>query len=172
MTDLPPVRRLLDVAPPTVHGHVSLTHDERLIRRKRLVTTAGEAFLVDLPEGANLDGYWGFELEDGRCIRVAAADEPVLVVTGPDLARYAWHIGNRHTPCRIEPDRLVIRADHVIEAMLKGLGATVVAGLEPFAPESGTYGMGRPMGHDHGHGHVHHHSSHGPGEDDEEPDEP
>ena len=150
MTDLPPVRRLLKDAPANTDAEVVLTYDERLVRRKRLVTAQGDGFLVDLPEVTNLDAVWGFELEDGRTIRVTAAREAVLEITGQDLARYAWHIGNRHTPCQVEPSRLVIRADHVLEAMLRQLGAGVLATSEPFAPEVGAYGMGRPMGHDHG----------------------
>ncbi|MBN2629703.1 MAG: urease accessory protein UreE [Rhodobacteraceae bacterium] len=176
MTDLPAARRLLHQAPATCYDVVVLTYDDRLVRRKRLVTAHDEGFLVDLPEVTNLDTVWGFELEDGRCIQVLAAEEPVLEITGPDLARYAWHIGNRHTPCQVEPGRLVIRADHVLEAMLRQLGAGVVAKTEPFAPEVGAYGMGRPMGHDHGpdaghgHKHVHFHSSHRHDDDEDEPD--
>jgi urease accessory protein len=134
-----------------------LTYDERLVRRKRLKTVHDEGFLVDLPEVTNLDLFWGFELEDGRAIQVLAAEEAVLEVTGPDLARYAWHIGNRHTPCQVEVGRLVIRADHVLEAMLRQLGANVTARQEPFAPEVGAYGVGRPMGHDHEPAHPHGH---------------
>jgi urease accessory protein len=164
-TDLPPATRLLTDAPASCDAVVVLPYDERLVRRKRLVTADGAGFMVDLPEVTNLDLFWGFELADGRAVQVMAAEEPVLSITGPDLARYAWHIGNRHTPCAVEPDRLVIRADHVLEAMLRQLGATVVAGHEPFTPLLGAYGMGRPMGHDHGghdhgghdHGHAHDH---------------
>lgn len=160
MTDLPPAHRLLQYPRETCDDVVVLTYDERLVRRKRLQTAQGAGFLVDLPEVVNLDLFWGFELEDGRAIQVVAAAEPVLEITGPDLARYAWHIGNRHTPCQVEPARLVIRADHVLEAMLHQLGASVRALTEPFAPEVGAYGLGRPMGHDHGpaEGHSHSHS--------------
>jgi urease accessory protein len=72
----------------------------------------------------------------------------VLIVTG-DLTRLAWHIGNRHTPCQIEADHLVIRADHVLAAMLTGLGASVTPAKAPFTPEGGAYGHGRTMGHEH-----------------------
>jgi len=96
-------------------------------------------------------------LEDGRIIAVRAADEPVLVVRG-DLPRLAWHIGNRHTPCQIGADHRVIRADHVLEAMLTRLGARVAPGMAPFTPEGGAYGHGRTMGHDHGPRHDHHHT--------------
>lgn len=171
MTDLPPARKLVDSAPPRWDAVVVLNYDERLLRRKRLRTQCGAGFLVDLPEVTNLDAYWGFELEDGTCVQVQPAAEPVLVITGTGLARFAWHIGNRHTPCQIEAERLVIRADHVLEAMLRQLGATVTEDSAPFTPELGAYGMGRPMSHDHGHTHdhsqghphdqAHHHSRHG-----------
>ena len=81
-------------------------------------------------------------------MEVAAAAEAVLVVKG-DITRLAWHLGNRHTPCQIEADRLVIRADHVLADMLRGLGATVTPAEAPFTPEGGAYGMGRTMGHAH-----------------------
>ncbi len=73
-----------------------------------------------------------------------------MQIAGPDLMRYAWHIGNRHTPCQIEATRLLIRRDHVLEAMLTRLGATLTPISEPFTPEGGAYGTGRTMGHSHG----------------------
>ena len=88
------------------------------------------------------------QLEDGGLVAVRAAPEALLEVTG-DLPRLAWHIGNRHTPCQIEPHRLLIQTDHVLEAMLKGLGGHVRAVEEPFSPEGGAYGHGRTMGHSH-----------------------
>ena len=144
---------------------VALDYEGRFLRRKRLVAASGAGFLVDLPEVTNLTGGEAFALEDGRRIEVRCGIEPVLAVTG-DLTRLAWHIGNRHTPCQIEPARLVIREDHVLEAMLRQLGAGVEKRLEPFRPEGGAYGLGRTMGHEHGHGHgdpgFGH--SHGPGQ--------
>ena len=80
---------------------------------------------------------------------VIAAAEPVVRITG-DLPRLAWHIGNRHTPCEIAGDHLVIRRDHVLEKMLAGLGAGLTVTEAPFRPEGGAYGHGRTMGHDHG----------------------
>ena len=134
--------------PRLATGRVILGYDDRFLRRKRLTTAAGEPFLVDLPETVNLLAGDAFELSDGRLVEIAAAEEAVLVIRG-DLVRLAWHIGNRHTPCQIEADRLVIRADHVLAEMLRGLGATVTEGHEPFTPEGGAYGMGRTMGHAH-----------------------
>jgi len=159
-----PRARLLDADPGRTDETVTLDYDARLIRRKVLTGDAGTAFLVDLPQVSNLDAAWGFALPDGRSIAIRPAAEAVLVVTG-DLPRLAWHIGNRHTPCQIGPDRLVIREDHVLEGMLRGLGATIGRESLPFTPEGGAYGHGRTMGHSHGpdaghghgHGHGHHH---------------
>ncbi len=136
--------------PRLATGRVVLGYDERFLRRKRLVTSGGDSFVVDLAETTNLHAGDAFELTDGRIIEIAAAVEEVLVITG-DLTRLAWHIGNRHTPCQIEPARLVIRADPVLADMLRGLGAQVTPATEPFTPEGGAYGLGRTMGHDHSH---------------------
>ena len=156
MTDLPPVRRLLKTKPLRCDGAVILDYDARLMRRKRLLTAEGRGFLVDLAEVTNLDEWWGFELEDGMCLEIVPADEALVEISG-DLARLAWHIGNRHTPCQIEVTRLLIRHDHVIEAMLGQLGARLRHLTGPFTPEGGAYGHGRTMGHDHGHTHQHDH---------------
>jgi urease accessory protein len=156
MPDLPPARRILRAAEAAVRSPydvVVLDYDARFLRRKRLVTAHDEGFLVNLAETTSLDARDCFELDDGRLIEVLPAEEPLLRITGPDLPRYAWHIGNRHTPCQIEPDRLLIRQDHVLEAMLQHLGATVTRAIEPFTPEGGAYGLGRTMGHDHGPAH-------------------
>ena len=143
------VIRQPDLAGRIAHDLVTLTYDDRFLRRKRLETVHGQGFLVNLAETVSLIHGDCFQLDDGRLIEVIAAEEPVVVVTGA-LARLAWHIGNRHTPCQVEADRLLIRQDHVIEAMLQGLGATLSRALEPFAPEGGAYGHGRTMGHAHG----------------------
>jgi urease accessory protein len=149
-------------APGPFDAEISLDYEARLLRRKRIACKGGD-FLVDLPEVTSLEDGDAFELSDGRVIAVRAAPEPVLVIRG-HLARLAWHIGNRHTPCRIEADRLVIRQDHVVEAMLRQLGAQIVAMEMPFRPEGGAYGHGRTFGHDHGHSHApadgHHHHDH------------
>ena len=81
---------------------------------------------------------------------VKAAEEPLLRITGPDLPRLAWHIGNRHTPCQIEEDHLRIQRDPVIRHMLEHLGATVTEVDATFTPEGGAYGHGRTHSHEHG----------------------
>ncbi|MHC0053982.1 urease accessory protein UreE [Actibacterium sp. D379-3] len=146
---------------------VTLSYEDRFLRRKRLTGETGMVFRVDLPETASLDAGDAFRLKDGRLIAVAAAEEALLQITGPGLTRLAWHIGNRHTPCQIEENRLLIQRDHVLADMLARLGAMVTAVTAPFTPEGGAYGHGRTMGHAHGpaeheqsHDHDHAHGSH------------
>ncbi|UWQ16940.1 urease accessory protein UreE [Jannaschia sp. M317] len=138
-----------------LHGPVDvirLDYDARLVRRKRLVTEGGRAVLLDLPDLTDLSHHAGLILPDGSEIALEAAPEPVLVIRG-DLPRLAWHIGNRHTPCQMAEDHLIIRSDHVLRGMLAGLGAEITEATRPFHPEGGAYGHGRTMGHDHGHDH-------------------
>ncbi|MGR3377793.1 urease accessory protein UreE [Salipiger abyssi] len=176
MTTLPTSHEILrkglwDDAADTVR----LSYEDRFLRRKVLKAASGQGFLVDLAHTESLDHGDAFRLTDGRAVAVEAAEEPLLAVTGADLPRIAWHIGNRHTPCQIEQGRLLIQRDHVIRDMLEKIGATVAEVEEPFTPEGGAYGHGRTHGHDHshshgpeahshddGHGHSHSHShSHG-----------
>ena len=144
-----PARSLLRNAANGAIDRVILSYDERFLRRKRLTCVSGDSFMVDLAETISVEDGDAFLLDDGRKVAVVAAEEPVVQVMG-NLARLAWHIGNRHTPCQVADGHLVIRRDPVIEAMLKGLGATLTLHIAAFRPEGGAYGHGRTMGHDHG----------------------
>ncbi len=140
---------------------VTLDYEGRFLRRKRLITDAGATVLVDLTEVTNLNQGDALLLENGAQVVIRAASEAVMKITGENLTRLAWHIGNRHTPCQIESDHLVIRHDHVLEGMIKGLGGQVAAISAPFLPEGGAYGHGRTMGHSHGdHTHDDHTHAH------------
>ena len=139
--------------PGQADATVSLTYDARLLRRKRLTTDAGEHFLVDLPKTTSVNAGEAFLLEDGREVHVRAADEPLMRVTG-DVVRLAWHIGNRHAPCAISSDGLLVQREKVMRTMLEQLGATVADFDGPCTPEGGAYGHGRTMGHDHSHSHA------------------
>ncbi len=128
---------------------VTLTYDDRFLRRKVLTTDGGERFLVDLEHTTSLNDGDAFLLPNGRVVGVRPAHEPLLAVSGPDLLRLIWHIGNRHTPCQMETDRLLIQRDHVIRDMLEKLGASIREVIEPFTPEGGAYGLGRTHSHAH-----------------------
>jgi urease accessory protein len=149
---------------------VVLDFDDRHRRRVTMTGTRGLEFLLDLENAVALRGGDALVLEDGRLIEVVAAAEPLLEIKGSDphhLIRVAWHLGNRHLPTQIMPKALRIRRDHVIETMVKGLGARVVEIEAPFDPEGGAYagpahaheGHGH-TGHDHAHDHAHAHDHH------------
>jgi urease accessory protein len=140
--------RAVEVLPPGkwpsdgATDRLMLTYDERYRRRMRYVAAGGTVFLLDLPRATVLRAGDGLRLEDGRIVRVEAAPEQLVEVAAPEAAtliRLAWHIGNRHLPAQLEPHRILIREDAVIEHMLVGLGATVKHVLAPFTPEAGAY---------------------------------
>ena len=135
---------------------VLLDYDGRFLRRKRLETETGRPFVVDLAQTTSLDEGDALVLGDGTLVEVRAAEEEILLVAGDSLAQLAWHIGNRHTPCQIKPDCLVIQRDPVIRHMLEHLGAEVTEATGAFTPEGGAYGHGRTHSHEHGHtAHAH-----------------
>lgn len=153
---------------------VVLAHDERHLRRKVLTLQHGDQVLVDLPDAIAFHHGDVLVLEDGRMAEIIAAEEALYAVTPRDrlhLTQLAWHLGNRHLPAQIEEGRIVILRDHVIKAMLEGLGAVVSDISEPFQPVHGAYHSGHGHGHSHddhhhdhdhtsGHDHGHHHHSH------------
>ncbi len=127
---------------------VVLSYEARLLRRRVLTTASGLSFLVDLPRMTSVYQHEAFILDDGRSVGIMPAEEELFEVTG-DLIRLAWHIGNRHTPCQIEANRLLIPRNHVMRDMLQRLGASVAAVTGPFSPEGGAYGHGRIHPHVH-----------------------
>ncbi|WP_415919866.1 urease accessory protein UreE [Tateyamaria sp. SN6-1] len=138
----------------TPADHIQLTYEDRFLRRKVLTLASGAQLLVDLPQTTSLDHGGVLITTDRAEIRIEAAPEPLLEVTGDTLHRIAWHIGNRHTPCQIEDTRLLIQRDHVMADMLAKIGAQTREVVEPFTPEGGAYGHGRTHGHDHSHSHT------------------
>lgn len=128
---------------------IALDYEGRFLRRKMLRTRAGQTLLVDLEKTTSLDHGGVLVREDGAEVTITAAPEALLEVRGDNLARIAWHVGNRHTPCQVEHDRLLIQRDHVIRDMLLRIGAAVREVEEPFTPEGGAYGHGRTHGHAH-----------------------
>ncbi len=140
---------------------VTLDFDARFRRRMLLTTDTGQEILLDLPKPVAMGGGDGLRLSDGGWLRVEAAPETLVEVRAGSshaLLKLAWHLGNRHLPAEILQDTILIRPDHVIEAMLEGLGASLRRVERPFQPEGGAYGdPATPGGHHHHRGHDHHH---------------
>lgn len=135
---------------------IALTHDNRHRRRIAMKGEGGTEFLLDLADPAYLRDRDGLALDNGRIVRVVAAEEPVADIAGSThlIARVAWHIGNRHVPAQILPDRIRIARDHVLEEMVERLGARISRVNAPFDPEPGAYAG---EGHAHSHNHDQHH---------------
>ena len=111
-------------------------------RQRRRIVFKGEKgteFLLDFEKPVTLHDGDGLMLADGCMVLVMGAHEKLVEISAGsalDCVRLAWHLGNRHTDVQIVGDRLRIRRDHVLEDMLRGLGATLNALEAPFDPEA------------------------------------
>jgi urease accessory protein len=139
---------------------VVLDFDDRHRRRMAMTGTRGLEFLLDLKNAVALRGGDALVLDDGRLVEVVAAPEPLAEIRCNDplhLVRVGWHLGNRHLPTQIMAKALRIRRDHVIEAMVQGLGARVIEIEAPFDPEGGAYAYAEAS-HAHAETHAHAHA--------------
>ena len=96
---------------------IVLDYDDRHRRRVSMTGVRGLTFLLDLPEAVMLRSGDALKLDDGRMVEVVAAPEALAEVkcgSLPDLARAAWHLGNRHLAVQIIGPKLRIRRDHEI----------------------------------------------------------
>jgi urease accessory protein len=122
-----------------------LPFEQRQKSRLRTVLASGEEVGLFLERGTVLRGGDCLESDDGRIVRVVAADETLMEVRAADaelLARAAYHLGNRHTPVQIGEGWLRFASDRVLADMLVGLGLTVSTLSMPFEPEAGAYAAG------------------------------
>ena len=122
--------------------YVTLDSSERFRRRIALTGEDGLPFLLDLAQATFLRDGDGLVLDDGRMVRVAGRRELLVEITARsagDLARLAWHVGNRHVDVQIVNGRLRMRRDQVIESMLAALGAKLTPISAVFEPEPGAY---------------------------------
>ena len=134
---------------------LTLTYEQRVKSRLRAVLDDGREVGVFLERGAILRHGDHLSADDGTVVRVRAASEQVSAVAAADpllLAKACYHLGNRHVALQIEPGRLCKPHDHVLDALVRGLGLTVTVEDAPFEPEPGAYG-GSAHGHHH-HGHA------------------
>ena len=128
---------------------ISLTYDQRLLRRKKLISDNGTEFLVNLPKLKSLNENQAFKLQNGHFIIIKNKKENLLEIKGKNLSQLIWHIGNRHIPCDIRKDKIFIQYDQIIKSMVIKLGGKVKKVFKPFKPEGGAYGIGRTYGHKH-----------------------
>ena len=125
-----------------VKGRLQLPFEQRQRSRLKTALVSGEAVALMLPRGEILRGGDLLLASDGRVIEVVAEPEKLLHVqcaTPAQLAVAAYHLGNRHVPVQVGEGFLRIVVDHVLEALLKGLNASVTPIEAPFEPEAGAY---------------------------------
>ena len=152
---MPPAKRA------AIKARLELPFEQRQRSRLRTQLASGEAVALLLPRGEILRGGDVLQADDGRLVLVVAANETLLHVECAhphDLARAAYHLGNRHVAVQVGDGFLRLAADHVLEDMLRGLGAKLTPITAPFEPEGGAYHGHQGEGHDHAH---HHHHAHG-----------
>lgn len=139
-----------EAGPGPLADTITLDESQRHRRRMAMVSDGGIAFLLNLAQAVLLREGDAIVLDDGRLVAVLAKPEELHAVRGRDAAHLltlAWHLGNRHLPTAISGDRLLIRRDHVIAEMVRGLGGTLEDVEAVFDPAAGAYA-----------GHGHHHS--------------
>jgi len=143
---------------------VMLAPDQRRLQSAHLTGVNGTLIGLMLPEPVMLRMGDAFELDDGSFVDIVIQPEPLVEARGNDLthlARLAWHLGDRHVPVQVLTNRLRLRRDDALEAMLAALGARLTPIEAPFDPEGGAYATHAAPGHGHHHhdgcGHDHHH---------------
>lgn len=130
----------------SISDTLTLTMSRRQRSRQRArLDRSGTSVALMLPRGTVLRGGDLLQAEDGRVIEVIAAPERLSVAATDDLlllSRLAYHLGNRHIPVEVGSGWLRYREDHVLDEMVKAMGATVCRGEHPFEPEPGAYHHG------------------------------
>src|SRR5688500_11264219 len=102
---------------------LTLPYDSRKRSRQRVELDDGRIVALLLPRGTVLRGGDRLLLGAAEVVLVKAAPESVSTVTASDpvqLARVAYHLGNRHVPLQVGPGWLRYQHDHVLDAMVHG----------------------------------------------------
>lgn len=133
-----------------------------LRQRSRLLAAldSGEEVGLLMPRGTVLRGGDRLQSSDGRLVEVVAAPEQLSIVRSTDsreLARAAYHLGNRHIAVQITAESIRYLKDHVLDDMLRGQGLKVTSDVLPFEPEAGAYASAHSHSHSHGHADDHAH---------------
>jgi urease accessory protein len=142
---------------------VILDYAQRSAQKITVTGVKGSTLEIDLQQPARLRTDDLLLLDDGGLVEVVAAPEPLIEARAADIAalsRLAWHLGDRHVPIQVLPNRIRARRDAAIEALLKSLGAKVAMIEAPFEPEGGAYASSHGHDHDHAHDHHGHHHDH------------
>ena len=122
---------------------LALPFELRQKSRLRARLASGEEVGLMLARGTVMRGGDVVTTTDGREVEIVAANEKLLHIESDQIARVAYHLGNRHVPVQIGDGFVRIAQDHVLEELAKQLGARVSHVEAPFEPEAGAYGEHR-----------------------------
>jgi urease accessory protein len=147
---------------------VILNYAQRSAAQGTAISVKGVAIDIQLHGQIRLRTDDCLLLDDGTLVEVVAAPEPLIEARAADvsaLARLAWHLGDRHIAVELLPNRIRVKREAAVEALLRSLGAKVTMIEAPFEPEGGAYApapaRNQAHHHDHHHGHDHgHHHDH------------
>jgi urease accessory protein len=129
-----------------IDAQLVLPFELRSKSRLRSHLSSGEEVGLLLERGTVLRGGDLLSSDDGRTIEIVAANETVSTVTAHDpgqLARVAYHLGNRHVALQVGTGWVRYLHDHVLDDMVRELGSSVTVEDAPFEPEAGAYGHSR-----------------------------
>ena len=142
---------------------ITLPYEKRQKSRFRTTLNNGTEVGVTIERGSVLRGGDCLKSKQGDVVKILSADEQVSTIqcdSAYDLARAAYHLGNRHVSLQVGDTWVRYLKDHVLDEMIKGFGLNVIHEQAPFEPEVGAYHGGHSHAHshdDHSHSHSHDH---------------
>jgi urease accessory protein len=152
--------------PAVKEDHVAdtawLDHNARSSAKGPLKCHGGLEVQLDLERAAVLNDGDAVKLEDGRLVQVRAAPEPLLEIHAGNplrLLRFAWQLGQRHTPAEFKPEAIYLQENPVLAELARGQGCSATSVMRPFNPERADDHACDHHGHGHG-GHQHGHRAH------------
>jgi urease accessory protein len=157
------VLRAGDVRPAPAADTLILDYAQRQTRQGFFFTGKGTCIEFDFADPPALATDDLLVLDDGGLVEVVADSENLVEARIADpaaLARLTWRLGDRHVPVQIFANRLRLRRNPEIEALLAGIGAKLTPLVAPFAPDGASVHADHAHHHDHGHEHHHHAHDH------------
>lgn len=98
--------------------------NKRILRKR---TESGKDVAISLEESGTLR-YEDVLFEDEDTLIVIRTKlEDVYVITPKtmqEMGKMAFEIGNRHTPCIIEEDEILVRYDHTLDKLMDEVGVS------------------------------------------------
>jgi urease accessory protein len=153
----------------TVADTLILDFEQRQTKQGFFFTGKGTCVEFDFAEPPALTTDDALVLDDGSLIDIVADSESLIEARIADpaaLARTAWQLGNRHVPVQIFANRLRLRRNADIEALLAGFAAKLTPLTAPFEPDAAAaHADHGHHHHDHHHDHAHDRHHHGHGDD-------